>query len=175
MGQGPIETAEPTTGPGDEVVARLVGLRRDTKGQLIAELAGRDEPVEGVRLARAFPWSLPKGYISVRDDKGEELVLLETLEGLADDIRDLIDEELRDKVFAPVVKRIASFKEHFGITTVVAETDRGEVTFQLRRRDDVRALSPIRCIMKDVDGNMYEVTDVTKLDLDSQKHLDNYF
>jgi hypothetical protein len=126
-------------------------------------------------VARCFPWSLPDSLISVRDKEGNELVLLETLEGLPADTRELIEEELRDKVFAPKIRRILAFQERFDITTITAQTDRGEVTFQLRGQDDVRVLSPTRCVMKDVDGNLYEVANLAEMDKESIKHLRTFF
>ncbi len=172
----PAETTDASEAPpAEEKPARLERLTRDEKGLLVARISGRDEPVEDVRIARCFPWSLPESLISLRDKDGKELVLLETLEGLSAEARELIEKELRDKIFAPKIQRILSFRERFGITTVKAETDRGEVTFQLRHREDIRALSPTRCILKDVDGNMYEVPDVTLLDPASQRQLGTYF
>jgi len=181
MDEKPTETTDASEAPpaeenpAEEKLARLEGLTRDEKGLLVARISGRKEPVEDVRVARCFPWSLPESLISLRDKDGKELVLLETLEGLSDEARELIEKELRDKVFAPQIRRILSFRERFGITTVKAETDRGEVTFQLRHREDIRALSSTRCILKDVDGNVYEVPDITTLDPASQRQLSTYF
>lgn len=174
--------AEAKPGPGrcvpDEAVSpvsRLHRLTRDAKGVLVAHLADRDEPVTDVRVRRCFPWSLADSLISLLDADGKELVLLETLEPLPADTRELIQEELRDKFFAPKILKVLSFGELFGIVTLSARTDRGDVTFQLRSRDDVRVLSPTQCVIKDVDGNLYEVPDLTQLDIESQRRLDAFF
>lgn len=154
---------------------RLLELTRAGNGDLLARLSDREEPVVDVRVARCFPWSLPDRMISVRDKDGNELVLLETLDGLPQPTRELIDDELRDKIFAPRIERILACEHRFGITTFHAVTDRGDVKFQLRNRDDVRVLSAVRCILKDVDGNVYEVRDLTKLDRESRHHLSDFF
>ena len=61
------------------------------------------------------------------------------------------------------------------MTEITAETDRGKVTFQIRSRDDVRMLSGTRALFKDVDGNTYEIPDLTALDRTSQHYLSQYF
>lgn len=178
MANAPSQPVDPAsagglTAPGKP--ARLVELSRNAKGELIARLEDMDAPVTDVRVARCFPWSLPEAMISIRDKDGKELVLLETLEGLPEPTRRIIEEELRDKVFAPRITKILSYEDRFGITTIKAQTDRGEVTFQLRHSDDVRTLSPIRAVFKDVDGNMYELPDIRALDDESRKHLREFF
>jgi len=152
-----------------------VRLERNAKGQLVAHMADRDKPVENVRVARCFPWSREGEYVSVCDADGKELVLLASLEGVEGPTRDLIEQELRDKFFVPKILRISDYKAEFDVVSISAETDRGEVTFQIHRRDDVRILSPGRALFRDVDGNVYEVPDFSSLDRASQKHIEQYF
>jgi hypothetical protein len=152
-----------------------VQLQRNAKGELIAAVPGRPEPVVNVTVARCFPWSHAEEYISIRDKEGKELVLLETLAGLDDATRRLVLSELHDKVFVPKIRRITEFKAEFEVVSISAETDRGRVTFQIRNRDDVRTLSLARAIFRDVDGNAYEVEDFHALDRASQRHLEQYF
>jgi hypothetical protein len=87
----------------------------------------------------------------------------------------LLEAELSDKVFNPKILKIVDYKDEFGVTSITAVTDRGEVTFQIRSRDDVRVLSPIRALFRDVDGNTYELADVTALDSAAQRNLQRYF
>ena len=150
-------------------------IERNTKGQLVVHLEGRDEPVVDVRLARYLPWSMPNAYISLRNSDGDELVMLRSLEELDHASRQVVEQELADKIFNPKIVRILSHKREFGTTTVTAETDRGEVTFQFHSRDDVRVLSATRALFRDVDGNTLEVADVSKLDPITQRFLQRYF
>jgi len=154
---------------------RIERVERDPTNKLVVHLAGRDEPVVGAQVARCFPWSLPDTHISVRDADGKEIVLLESLDDLPAAAREVVEEELHKKVFNPKILRIASMKEEFGITSITAETDRGEVTFQIRSHENVRRLSPVRALFRDVDGNTYELPDITALDAASQRHLQQYF
>lgn len=157
---------------GSGVVDRV---ERDAAGRLVVHPAGGREPVVGASVARCLPWTLPDDYISLLDADGHEIALLRSLEELDDASRRVVDEELRDKVFNPRIRRIRQFKHEFGVTSIRAETDRGEVTFQLRSRDDIRILSPTRALFRDADGNTYELPDLDALDADSRKFLSRYF
>ncbi len=152
-----------------------VKIRRGSKGRLIAELEGREDPIEDVRIARCFPWSLPETYISIRDSEGKEIKLVENFDELDDETRGIITEELHDKVFNPQIQRVLDHKDEFGVTSFTVETDRGVVTFQIRSRDDIRILSSTRALFRDPDGNTYELADLTALDPASQKYFQDYF
>ena len=150
-------------------------VERNAAGQLVAWLEGRDEPVEDVRVARCFPWSVPDSYISLRNADGHEVALLETLDELPDEARAVIEAELRDKVFNPQILEVLEFEHEFGVSSIRARTDRGEVNFQVRSRDDVRMLSATRALFRDADGNIYEVADLDALDPASRHKLAHYF
>jgi len=165
-------TESPTDGPpGGDSIERVV---RNEIGQLVVHVKGRDEPVVDARVARCFPWSLPDSYISIRDKDGKEIVLVKELAELEPASREVIEQELRDKVFNPKIRRVVDYKSEFGVTSITAETDRGTVTFQLRSRDDVRTLSPTRALFRDADGNIYELADLNALDSASRKRLEEY-
>lgn len=151
-------------------------VERDDTGQLLVWLKGRDEPIVNARVARCFPWTFPDQYIALCDSDGKELTLLSSLDDVSHaPSRKLLEEELRDKVFNPKITKILEFNHEFGITSIRAETDRGQVNFQIRGRDDIRVLSAKRALFRDVDGNTYELPDVTALDAAGQNHLKRYF
>ncbi len=150
-------------------------VRRNEAGQLVVRISGRDEPVIDAKVARCFPWSVPESYISIRDADGKELAMLETLDELEAPSRELLEAELRDKVFNPKILDILEHKHEFGVTSITAITDRGEVIFQVRSRDDVRILSPTRALFRDADGNIYELPDLEALSPAARKHLRGYF
>ena len=168
-------TMSATDGETDRPAGATVRLERNARGELLAYVDGDPEPVENVKVARCFPWSLQQEYVAIRNPDGEEVALLVSLDGLDEATRSLIEQELREKVFVPKIRRIVRYLAEFGVVSITAETDRGKVDFQIRNREDVRALSPRRAIFCDVDGNMYEVEDFEALDRSSQKHIEQYF
>lgn len=150
-------------------------VRRNPAGQLVVRLRGRADEVADAKVARCFPWSLTDRYVSIRDKDGKELALLATLEELDEPSRRVAEQELADKIFNPRIQKVTAYKHEFGVISITAQTDRGEVTFQIRSRDDIRVLSPTRALLRDADGNTYEIADITALDPVSRKHLQDYF
>jgi len=155
--------------------AAVKSVTRNEAGQVIVKLAGRDEPIVDARVVRCFPWSMPESFVSIRDAEGKEVAILSSLDELDADARQVVGEELRDKNFNPKILRVLDFKHEFGVTSIHALTDRGEVSFQIRGRDDIRILSPTRALFRDVDGNTYELADLSALDVAGRKYLQRYF
>ena len=162
----------PNTDSGGGAVERI---ERNAAGELVVTLPGRSEPLVGVRIARCFPWSIPEGYISVRSAEGKEVALLGSLGELDDASRQIAADELQGSVFQPRIRRVTAFRMEFGVAMVTAQTDRGTVSFEIRQREDVRHLSATRALLRDPDGNTYEVEDLLALDQYSRKHLQTYF
>lgn len=172
MAQMQTQLDSPPAGNGD---GRITKVERDSAGMLVVHIDGKTEPVVDARVARCFPWSLPDQYISVRTKEGKEVVLLRDLSPLDTSSRQLVEEELRGRIFNPRIQEVVDYKEEFGVTSITARTDRGEVTFQIRSRDDVRVISATRALFRDADGNTYELHDVAALDAASRKKLQQYF
>jgi hypothetical protein len=152
----------------------IEGVTYNDVGQLVVRVRGREGPVSEAKVARCFPWSMPDFYIALRDKEGKELALLKSLDELDAESRAVVERELRDKVFTPRIRRVIEHREEFGVTSITVDTDRGQVTFQIRSRDDVRALSDRRAIFRDADGNAYELADLNGLDAASRKCLQEY-
>ena len=154
---------------------RVRKLERNGKGQLLAYVEGRDDPLVDVHIRRYFPWSQPEYYFAICNADGKEFATLHTLHELDPGSREVAEAELAQKVFNPKITRVLSHKREFGLTTVTAETDRGQVTFQFNSREDVRILSPTRGLFRDINGNTLEVVDLEALDATSQRYLQRYF
>jgi len=54
------------------------------------------------------------------------VILLPALDALDAGSRKIVEEEVRDKVFYPKIKRVISCKREFGIMNITAETDIGD-------------------------------------------------
>ena len=100
---------EPNNSNGQEAAsqpARIRRVERNEAGQLVLHLDGRDEPVVDARVARCFPWSFPDSHISIRTPDGKEIALLSSIDELPADSRQVVERELRDKVFSPRIRRV---------------------------------------------------------------------
>ena len=154
---------------------RIRCIERGDDGQIFVYLAGSDKPIEDAKIARYFPWSMPDIYFSIRDGNGHEVAMLRSLDELDPTSRQILDEELREKVFNPKILRVLKCTHEFGVFSMMAETDRGRAVLHFRGRDNVRLLSSTRALFRDVDGNISEVADLAQLDAASQRLLRQFF
>ena len=80
----------------------------------------------------------------------------------------LVLEELEHAYLMPQIQRIYAIEEEFGVLHWHVLTDRGERHFEMRGRDEVQPITPDRFLVRDIDGNRYEIADVRALDRWSQ-------
>jgi hypothetical protein len=62
----------------------------------------------------------------------------------------------------------------FGIQRWEVETDRGPRVFEVRSREDLRWLHPGHLIVRDIDGNRYEIKRFDDLDSASRIKIEGY-
>jgi hypothetical protein len=131
------------------------------------------EDVADVRIRRAFPWSKPAEFVSIRSSEGKELVLIEDMDALAAGVRAKIDSWLSTHSFVPKITRIDHIDVRFGYQQWKVQTDRGPAEFRVQEREDIRFLHDGRFSVKDADGNVYEMTRLDQLDPHSRKALES--
>lgn len=137
--------------------------------------ADTEKTYDRVFLHRAFPFDHPEAYISVQDADKNELGMISDLSVFPADTADLLRAELGRKYYAPVLKSIHSIRDRYGYAYCSAVTDSGEITFTLR--DASRSIFKVderRVIITDIDGNRYDIPDVTLLDRKSFKRIELY-
>lgn len=134
------------------------------------------ETVSRVNLVREFPFETPFEYISALDPDGGELGIIRATSLFDGSERELIENELRLRYYAPEITKILRVRERYGFSYWTVETsDAGKLTFTMQ--DTYRNLFRIgehAVTFSDVDGNRYEITDVNGLDRASRKRLDLY-
>ncbi len=130
------------------------------------------EDVNDVRLRRSFPWSKATLFISIRDEKGKEQALIEDIDQLAPDQKSIVTKWLAANSFVPVIKRVNSVNLDFGYQQWDVESDRGGLNFRVQEREDIRFLPDGRFSIKDVDGNIYALPGLEKLDPASRKAIE---
>lgn len=127
------------------------------------------ETHENVAVERAFPLNAPDQFIIVKDNKGDEIGIIEDCKNLDNDSFDVLQEALRQAYFLPQIIKVHSVETHFHVPTWTVDTDKGPRTFEIpSSRRDVRVVGNGRILLRDADGNRYEIPDYRQMDADSQ-------
>lgn len=148
-------------------------LHRDAFGRLVLVDAAGGEHV-GVAPVRSFPLSDPQRGIALVNAQGQEVCWLDSLDELSVDARTLLEAELAEREFAPVIQRIVSVSSVTEPAEWRVETDRGPTTFVLKTEDQVRRIEPHRALIVDAHGVRYVIPDVRNLDPYSRRVLERY-
>lgn len=158
----------------NKLLPQEISLARTTQGEISMNLRGTE--ITNVEISRPFP--LSDEHITMvafkEADTKKEIGILTNYEELDPSSRQIVAEELATFYFIPEIKRIYHIGEKFGILTWQVETDRGCHTFEVRGRYNLRRISKRRMIIKDVDGNRYEIKDWNELDKHSRSLLETH-
>jgi len=155
------------------VPARAVRLRRDPDGHVVLHRDGRDQRVG--RITAAFPLSRPDRLLSVRDADGKEICLLDGLGDLDDESLRIVREEQERSYFMPQITDVRRIHEEMRVAEWTVVTNKGPRVFHVRSvRQNVRRIGARRFVVKDVDGNRYEIPDWMRLRAAAQKLLEPY-
>jgi Domain of unknown function (DUF1854) len=146
-------------------------LQVDAQGRLTLSRPGTED-VADVRLRRAFPWSLPGQFVSVRNKEGKEIFAIEDVDALPEKVRQTVDNYLSGTSFIPVIRRVIELDVRFGYQKWTVETDRGPADFRVQEREDIRFMPDGRFAVKDADGNLYELPPLGELDEESRRALE---
>ncbi len=153
------------------VKPKQVKFWHDEQGRFCARIEGGGEFVN-VKPIRNFPIQARDRLISLLDEKGNEIAILTTVHGLDLQSREALEEELEKRYFVPVIQAIHHIEGRFGITRWFVTTNKGERVFDVRERSDVRYYPGRRVVIRDADGNLYEIPDYAQLDLHSRALLE---
>ena len=128
-----------------------------------------------VSLRRDFPFEELWSYLSVLNTEEEEIGMIRSLDLFGEETAALLREELERRYYSPVILRINSLKERYGFSYWKVKTAEGEMEFTLH--DTYKSLIRIdakRVILLDVDGNRFEIPDVSALDRRSYRKIELY-
>lgn len=151
--------------PGEPSPALITSVRPSfplSMGPAMLVFYGRRAHADGGEDAAGTPGGAP----------GEELGILRSLAELPREAQEMIVEEVERAYFVPRITRILSVEEQFGIQRWQVVTDRGPRTFEVTERSGIRPFDNFRMVIKDVDGNRYQIADLRLLDRRSQQWLD---
>ena len=148
-------------------------LTRNASGQLAFTSAEGVVHI-GVYPVRAFPISAPDNGLSLFTSDGHELDWLPSLEELNEDTRTLIEAELAQREFMPVIKHIKHVSSFATPSTWVIQTNRGDTELILKAEDHIRRLGQNKLLIADSHNVYYLVPDIELLDSHSRKLLDRF-
>lgn len=148
-------------------------LWRDSHGRLIfSDEAGVVHA--GVVPVQAFPIDAPGEQVSLVSADGHELVFIPLLSVLDADSRRLMQEEIAQREFLPVIERLVSVSTFSTPSTWEVRTDRGDTRLVLKGEEDIRRLKPGGLMLTDSHGVTYRINDIRALDRASRKLLDRF-
>ena len=121
---------------------------------------------------RLFPRSGLTRYITLLDEEGEQVAVIRNIDTLLPESKAVLENALNEYYMIPRILRFIKMTEKFKIWMWTAETDKGEITFEIRNHiASVKPLYDGRVLIKDVNDNRYEIPDYRKLDKKSIKML----
>ncbi|HJV87520.1 MAG TPA: DUF1854 domain-containing protein [Noviherbaspirillum sp.] len=147
-------------------------LSRNAFGKLV--FTSSEGVHEGVVPVRAFPIAAPDSGIALVDADGHELAWIDSLNELPAPARALLEEELKNREFLPVIKSIRHVSTFAVPSTWEVETDRGEASFVLKGEEDIRRIAQDTLLIADSHGVQFLIRDVQALDKASRKLLDRF-
>ncbi len=153
------------------VKPKQVRFWHDEEGRFCAFLEGEGEFVN-VKPVRNFPIQARDRLISLMDENDNEIAILTKVKGLDPSSREALETELEKRYFVPTIQAIHHIEGRFGITRWFVTTDRGERVFDVRERSDIRYYPGRRVVIRDADGNLYEISDYARLDFHSRVLLE---
>jgi hypothetical protein len=148
-------------------------LERDAHGRLVLTDAGGVRHV-AVQPVRAFPLSAPDEGLSLVSAEGVELAWIDRPETLPTTQRAMLDEELAQREFVPVILRLRSVSTFSTPSTWEVDTDRGPTRLVLKGEDDIRRLPAGALLIADRQGLPFFVKDRFALDRGSRRLLERF-
>ena len=151
----------------------ILRFRRDSEGNVIL-LRGQDSCLVG-SVTAVFPLTDPNSLVSLRDPDGNEIGIIDGATKLDHDSRKIVRQELDRSYFMPQITDIHEIDEQHNLVLWRVETNRGLRDFYVRHlRQNMRRIGLRRHVVKDVDGNRYEIADWATLPTGAQHILEPY-
>ncbi|MEI6257708.1 MAG: DUF1854 domain-containing protein [Planctomycetota bacterium] len=145
-------------------------LERGEHGRLdFIDASGRRHT--DVDVVRAFPISAAAGPVAIVGTEGDELAWIDPLADLDAPLRSLLEKELSQREFLPVIERIESVSDGEPTEWSVV-TDRGPRRFTVAHVDDIVYSPDGGAYVTDAVGVRYHISNVSRLDGRSRRLLD---
>jgi hypothetical protein len=146
--------------------------RKDGRVGVVHAGENGEEKDTPVKVVRCFPWSLPSRYISLVDDKRNEIMLIENLESLADEeTKQMLREEIAERTYLPQILQIHAIEDEIDLFRWRVKTNAGERVFFTRRQEIPREVAGGQVVLKDISGDRYVIERIDALDEKSRNWL----
>ncbi len=134
----------------------------------------KDKDYGRIAVYRAFPFTSPERYLSVRDltPKCDEIGMIRDLGDWPDDLQAMIREQLDLRYFTPKILEILEIREEYGFAYWDVRTDRGGMRFTTSIWNPVFRIGDRKLLVNDLDSNRYEIADINGLSKKEMKMID---
>lgn len=131
-----------------------------TNDDKVLSLKYEEKEYKAIKLKRCFPFLSPDNYISVIDsDSNEEIGIIEDLNKLDEKAKQIAINELNFRYFLPLIVKVNKVKEKRNFATLDIKTLSGDRTITIQDIPfNINMYNNGQVIIKDVDGNLYEVS-----------------
>jgi hypothetical protein len=165
-------TISPETLRTEYVIPEKCVFSLNSSGFLSADIDGKE--YKRVILTRSLPLSLPDEYICISDIEKNEVGIIEKISAFSPEQQKLINSELSQRYYCPVIEKIESIKEkmgHFYFDVVIGGVKKAfavkDITKSIRQHGDAIDVT-------DIDGNRYRITDFASIEAKSRRKLEPY-
>lgn len=148
-------------------------LDRNPFGRLVLTTADGHAHT-GVTPVRAFPVGAPKLGLSLISADGHEVLWVPNLDELPEATRQLLEEELATRDFAPQILQLRSVSTYSTPSTWDVKTDRGDTRLVLKGEEDIRRLGGGALLIASGEGVLFRIADMHALDRPSRRLLERF-
>lgn len=144
----------------------------DETQQLSIRMLDDEQLYQGVRISLLFPITDRNSYIQFTDADENEIGILRSIDQLHQESKAIVVSEINKAYFIPVITRIFEIESQFGADVWNVETEKGMREFEVvGKRRNIRYITNDHVVIKDIDGNRYEIPSVANLEPASRKML----
>ncbi len=131
------------------------------------------ETYHDIEINLLFPLTRRRTYVRFVDSEEDEIGIVHKMESLDEDSRAVVEQELQKTYFIPTVTKIYSIETKLGADEWKVKTEKGDRTFEVTgKRRNIRFYPDGLVVIKDIDGNRYEINSIRSLDAPSRKILE---
>ena len=133
---------------------------------------GEERSYLSVKPVWAAPLSHPNAYLALMNGKGEEITVVQDPQDLPPASRTAVERELGRRYLTATVQTILHARQEYGATYWTVATDRGERDFVTQSlQENAQWFSETHLLLLDVDGNRFEIPNISALDARSRTYL----